>query len=646
MENYEPTEDLLLEEAPAEILMTEEMRQQQLLAEKEAKKIELENTYPHFFNYEKASQAINALIADWHTEHADAEMRRKERYANVDIPSLRKAGKLLKDETFTANRVIHGNICKEKADTLAYLNNGFRLGIFECKSKPEIQTLRLDIEVTQGLTYLGWQQEYDRVIDGAALHKYDSMEVVYDSTKPLNVGHEHVGFDNLFFDRCVDDINKSARVLRKVKANISILKKLQADGFNEAIINDFASKHEENNPNREIDIYKVFFIVENCCYVAWWTQETTIKAWLKEPEKLFLGIVDAQTGEDAEIDSYPIIVYTYLEDEQKALVDKKGRAFLDGPEQEATTAIKTGYVNRLVRSSNVYGSIASDTGESAEMRELDIKLRHGLMYSTKVDFFSIDPPDVSTLGALQYFQTQNAEQLGKTAYTVVNRDDSRKTAEELKTAQADEQKQVGAKLTTFSEFLRKILTFSWKIIQSQALQGKITLLLTKQEVPTFEGNPQAGMQVVYQNDFETLSQTFDIRPAGDTDVVQAAQEINKMQQDWPVFQAFPGLMQVFVPDYIKYRYPKRAQEYITAFTLGDPLRAALASIITLLKGFMSPEEVMSLSPEQQQQVMMQIQNAEMMLNAPMQQAAGGQTAQPPQNQLPPKPQEKQKQLSY
>ena len=46
---------------------------------------------------------------------------------------------------------------------------------------------RLESEITEGLRYKGWINPYFSVTDGAQLHGWDSVEVVYDEKKPLQV---------------------------------------------------------------------------------------------------------------------------------------------------------------------------------------------------------------------------------------------------------------------------------------------------------------------------------------------------------------------------------------------------------------------------------------------------------------------------
>jgi hypothetical protein len=574
---------------------------------------------PELFDFEKAKIRIGKLIGAWQSDVMDAKTRRKERYIELDVEQLQEEGLLLADEVIIPDRVIDTNIVKEKSDAMAFLNSGYRLAIFDCVSNPEVNTLQLDLEVTKGLTYKGWYREFDRVVDGAMLHRDDCIEVVFDETKPLHVGFEHVGFDNLYYDKAVSNIQDSEFLIRKYEVNMMQLEKFLKNGFDAAQVGIITTANAENR-DKNICIFKVFTKLDNCVYVAWYTNESGITGWLKAPEKLQLGIseeqesVDPMTGQTvsswvpAEIDSYPVFQYIYRDDEQEVLVDKKGRGFLDAPSQEANTTIISAFVNGSTRASNVYASPKTDDGETAEMKQLDVKLRNGAIYSKPLEFWHTDFPDMQMLQAVQFLDTKNSTQLGKIAGAVVNRKDSRKTAKELEQAGNQEQKIIGTNLATFSEFLRDVLSFAWRIIQSQALQDKIGLLLMKQPVYINPEMPEMGVvKNIWVNNKEVLAETFDVRPAGDTDVVEAQEEIAKFQQDWPVLQT-TALAAKLIEDYVRVRYPKKANEYIAILQAGDPGKKLVGSLLQLLQGFAQPEEVAALPPQDQanlEQIVMQ-----------------------------------------
>ncbi len=520
--------------------------------------------YKELFEFEKAKICINDMIDAWSNECELSIQRRKERYIELDVEKMRQKGELAEDETFIPDRVIDVNISREHPEYLAFLKQSNRLAIFECKSNPDFDTQNIEIEFTKGLTYRGWYRQFTRLIDGSALHGDDAIEVVFDETKPFHVAFEHVGHDRLFYNRKVSDIQDSEIVIRKYEVTLLRLRGFKEKGFDDSQIDSILDNNRSKRKTNEIEIlYKIYFKYNNCVYIAWYSRNTNINNWLKPPEKLKLGIAEySQQGWiDKEIDVYPIFLNIYRDDEQQPITGHKGRGFLDGPQQEAHTAIITGFVNGLLRASNVYASPATDDGESADIKQLDIQLMHGGIYSKPLNFFHTDYPDPLVLSSMQFLSTLNAQQTGKTSYAVSNRKDARKTAKELGIAEKEEQQIESVGLSNFSEFLRGVFEFTWRMVQSQALQGKIKFLLKQQDVmiPDPMGQIIPSGEVEWVNDIESVSEEYEIRAAGDVDYVERNYKLTQMKQDWPVFQQTP-LKDRFLEDLVQLSYPDRAQE--------------------------------------------------------------------------------------
>jgi hypothetical protein len=580
------------------------------------------------FTFEKAKSRINSLIDSFNEEKAIIRRLRKERYADVDVAELRETGELENDETFIPDRVIDNNITRDLPDAVSFLTGSHRLAIFRCLSNPDINTRRLELEFTKGLTYNGWYRPFFRSFDGASLHGWDAVEVVFDPTKPLHVGFEHIGTDKLYFAKDVSDIQESEYCIREYSVSLMRLESyVDKNGFDSNQVKLISEAYKDSKRDKKVTIFKVYFKYNNCVYIAWHCREGGVNSWLKSPDKLKLGIKELQQVEqmvdvveqdlmtglpnirqvpqiveqfvDKEIDSYPIFLYIYKDDENETIVEHKGRGFLDGPVQEATIAVITGFVNAVVRASNIY---ASTTGPSddANIRQLDVKLEHGGIYSSSLNFFHTPMPDVMVLQSLQYLNTKNASDTGKVAAAVMNRKDSRKTAEELQQANTQQQKISGTSLTTLSEFLREIFTFSWQIIKSQGEQDLIDFLLVSQ--------PDVTGSVTYTNDINTITQVYDIRPAGDDDIIKAEELVAKMMVDWPVIQLTP-LKDIFLQDLISLRYPEKADKYIPILQSSDPKQLVM-SLSTLLTSFISKQDLAMLSPQelmQLQQIQQQVQ---------------------------------------
>ena len=262
------------------------------------------------------------------------------------------------------------------------------------------------------------------------------------------------------------------------------------------------------------------------------------------------------------------------------IFDLIGRVFLDKDKQEAQTAILTAFVNRMNRSQKVFASPDMDVvNDGRPAKQLaNIKLIDGTIWDKPMKFWSMAPPDPTVLKALEYMDTSNAQDIGQTDFAVLNREDSRKTAREVTAAQQAQSLLDSVDLTLYSEFIREVYSFAWLVVRSQALQNKIKFL----QIP----NPAAAQQMqrpqsavdssgpvqneqAYINDADTLSRTFEVRAAGDVDVIQKAELVQQMSVDWQVIQQTP-LATTFLCDLMKLKYPQDGAIYSQILQEGNP----------------------------------------------------------------------------
>jgi hypothetical protein len=199
----------------------------------------------------------------------------------------------------------------------------------------------------------------------------------------------------------------------------------------------------------------------------------------------------------------------------------------------------------------------------------------------------------------------------------MNREDSRKTAKEMSLAEQQSNLLNSVQLTLFSSYIRGQYSLAWKIVQSQALHGNIKFLLINQPKPQVnpvdqqpligpDGKPM--MMDNWVNDLVSIKQTFDIRAAGDVDVIQRNELINQMKQDWPVI-ATTALAQTFLSDLIMLSYPTKGEAYSKVLMNGQAnqvqsLSKIVAAMSTVLQGMLKdhPEMVKALPPDQQAQL--------------------------------------------
>lgn len=595
-----------------------------------------------FENFSAIKVRLDRRITDWSEYCTKAKQNRVDRYLEFDVEAARRAKDIEEDETIVPTRVIDSNLVREKADAMSFLNSGKRLAYFQCLDDPSVDTRQLESDVTKGLTYRGWYKEFDRHYDSAGLHGWDSLEILFDESKPLHVGFELIGHENLLFNPELQDIQDDEFILIRRKCSAMRLEEfVRTYSFNKEQVERILKHNKDTNKqdNETYTIYKVYYKFLGQVYICWYSKDGDVSDFLKAPEPFISGIleqqefiIEAQAPEvmiglsapvtqmqwvDSPATRYPIELYIYKDDEQECIVDHKGRALLDAPQQEARTAIKTAFVNGIMRASNSYASVDSEDPEMANRLEEEI-FAPGHILKTPIKWHNQPYPDPMVIQAMQWMDMENSQQSGKMAVAVSNRPDARKTSTELNYAHGEEQKITSVNLATYSEFLRELYSYAWEIIQSRALADLIPLCKTTTTV-SIQG-PAPGLPGIPQtqtaNNFDLISKTYEVRAAGEIDVVQKQQRLAEMQQDWPVIQTIPGLSQIFMQDFIRLRYPEKADQYIAAMMQGNPGKQVAQSLLSVVQGSLQPEEVQALDPQKQQELQQVIQTAQQYISNP------------------------------
>src|SRR5215813_4082420 len=418
------------------------------------------------FDYSQARIHLDRIIRDWDTEVEDTEVRRKTRDVELDVEGLRQKGELDEDETIIPVRTIDVNIQRELPAFINYLKNSRRLCTFRCLTTPNKDPQNIEKEFTEGMTYTAWETCHYKEIDGAESHGWAAVEVVFDTSKPLNVALEYIPHDKLFFPRTAENFQDCPRVIRGY--DISVLKLREwvrkFDFDNEQVELLIKSRKDNQKENETLRIYKCYFKKEGIVYVTWFALTDGVNDWLRKPEQYDIGISEKiqvpvpiqvpiaaapdgspvmgtqmqmqEQWKPSPVKQYTIFILPYRETEKAKVVDHKGRCFYDEPKQEAQTAILSGFVNGLTRAANVYAAMGVEDGTGSSLKELeDIKLCGSRVLNKPVNFFSPPYPDALVIRSLQYFDTANSEETNQTNFAAMNREDSRKTAKEIGAAQ-------------------------------------------------------------------------------------------------------------------------------------------------------------------------------------------------------------------
>lgn len=637
--------------------------QKQQLADAAAKQKQKE-AYNELFDYETAKKHIKSLISDFEGEKNLTRDNRDRRLVDVDVKALRTRGDLKQDETMIPIRVIDQNISREKPSYVAYLQQSRRLVIFVDKLNPKVKHDELEAAFTRGMTYQGWLTPHYKVVDGAQCHGWDWAEIVYDDSKPLHAGIEHVGHDRLIYNtQYTEDIQNCGRVLREFRLTKAQLEEFTEDyGFDAEQVGLLISSGKDSTKegaekDKTYIVYKKF-----CKYrepgskkaVVWvsWYADSGCTNWLKKPMKLYLGVrveqmVDVQqeipmeqfammastgqipTNVDAVINDetqsvlvttqqkqwvdvdeveYPFTLFIYDETEEKTINKHYGRVFKDKHKQEAMTAGWSSFMNGHFRASGVYASPDGQPQTTSGLETMEIK--HGRITKLPVKFWSPPYPDAAMLEALQALDIKNANDANQITYAIQNKQNSRTTATEVNSGKEDQALLTGVQVTLFSSYVRDTYTKVWRIVQSQALQGKIALYGTYTETIGADGEPTVN----FTNDIGVIKKDYDIRPAGDEDYIRRIEKINLMMKFWPVVANTP-IAGAFLGEMLKLQFAEDGEAWARQLEAGDP-RMLLAQFVDIVsKALANPAELAQIGPMEKQNLMQLIQAAQQVIGA-------------------------------
>lgn len=623
-----------------------------------------------------AKPYLNDMVTKWEYIEQKTEANRVTRDVDIDIDVLRENGDVEDDECFIPERIIDSNIQREMPSYINFLKNSRRIAIFNDKLDPTFDTQLLEDAFTKGMTYKGWTRPFFKTIDGAMTHGWSSVEVVYDPSKPLQCGIEYIAHEDLIFPTDSKDIQNSSCILRRYSPTPLQLKNwVNKFGFSLNQVQKIIEKYaEKTNKDKTVEVFKRFCKSDGVVCVAWFCLQAGCDDWLLAPKKAYAGVdelVDKPTTKQvpniqmiqgqpvnlgmqevqstekdwdkSDLSNYPIFLLPYKETEKPLVFDYLGRVFYDKDKQEAQTAIVTSFVNGINRAYKVYASPAADTvGDGKPAKQLaNIKWDNGCIFDKPMQFWNFPYPDPMVLKALEYFDVSNSQDIGQTDFAATNRQDSRKTATEIKAAANQSSLLDSVDLTLFSEFCREVFSFCWLICRSRALQNQIKFLLVTPPTPQqpqgapigLNAPPQGAMsapmpnaqpqvqgatpaiqsivdalgsyqaeQSNYVNDVDTIIRDYDVRAAGDVDVIQKEEVEQQMMQDWPVISNTP-LASRFLQDLVKLKYPQDGAVYQQILQEGNPKNAVIQSLGSLITEMLKmPEVAKEITPQLKQQL--------------------------------------------
>jgi len=268
-----------------------------------------------------------------------------------------------------------------------------------------------------------------------------------------------------------------------------------------------------------------------------------------------------------------------------------GRAYLDKHTQEAVSSLMSSFVTAHRRASNFYFSKdADDPNQSNE--QTSVQFVPGALIDANVRQFQLSPPNSTMLSAIQTLVTQNSQEQSQMNYAAMNRQDSRKTATEIQTASAEAQLLSATQVSLFSISIKKIYEHCWEIYKSRVIDG-----LLEPTIPLH-----------YFVDHE-----YNIKPAGDTDVVERQEKAQKMLQVWPVIQQNSALAMVYMEDMLTMLFPDEAPKYLTQMKQDSTKTQLLQQLSAIVQSLVIDPQTGQLTQEAQpyaqqiQQIQQQVQ---------------------------------------
>jgi hypothetical protein len=590
--------------------MTEELVEQPIVEQP------VDLTHKRLFEFQAILPRLNRLVTKSDNKvRTKVEENRRLRFFAVDSEELRERKEIEEDETIVNIRTINTNIEREQPAFMGFLRNSRRIVTFSRKEGYEkIRTEQIEDEFTRGITYPGWEIPHYQRLDGCELHGWDALEVVLDLSKPFHVALDHIGHANLIFPEDSIDIQAHEVILRKYEVTASQLRDMVTDfDFNAQEVDKLISTRQDAATEDDLlCIYKVFFKYQKQVYSGWVELKLT-NDWLKAPALHYIGWdekTQLATWERKPLTFYPIFVLRYKLTEEKTIQSTNGRAVLDKPKQEALTALWSGFINGATRASNPSASPKNPSGNGRSPSQLETGVPSGTAWSEPMDFWAPPYPDESMIRAAQHLDTQNSQEVGQLTFAVQNRRGSRTTAKEITAAEQQNALLNSVQLTLFSTDIREIYTLVWKIVQSRALQNLFPFLAV---VPQETISPIDGqVQQTLVNDLEMIGKEYEIRAAGDVDVIQRAEHLATFKEFWPIV-GNTSIAPVFLQDMLRLAFPAYGEKYVAMLDNHQASKEVIGKLLQLVAGFVqaNPQVMEGLPPEAKQSMMGLMQEAQL-----------------------------------
>jgi len=520
------------------------------------------------------------LISSWETRIVPIiEDNRDAAELDITCMEARARNIVAGNETYIGRRVISGNIQRELPTFIQYLSGSYRHVVAKSLGPVIPANVLSDIEVafTSAFRVGNWLEPHIQVANSDMLHGRGVFMVIPAPDTQLGTAPVYVPPEDFIFPTETREMqNAPMGAVRYVITQTQFKDWAQRYGWDktaaDAILQSLASPEQMNV------VVPVFLVLHKVRVPSpapgapptkrvesfWFYNQT--QAPLTASAPLDCGY-RGPDGKAVPCADYPIFPVYYNITENPRLIERKGRAHFDMHDQEALTMMWTGFVNGMMRASEVYIALKeSGMTENPEIVQTEFIMDPGRILKKPVEFYSPPWPDTVMLQACQALSTENANSAGQVDFAAQARKDSRKTAKELSLAAEQADKASTVPLTMFAIGYATMLEFMWAVVTYNINSGfNKQFLADKPEVRALIAQ---GAIV--------------IRPAGDIDYVERQDKLKLYTNYYQLF-AGTAVGNFFLKKILELAFPDEYQQM--APMLEDNSRqmgAALLQIITKL----------------------------------------------------------------
>jgi hypothetical protein len=380
-------------------------------------------------------EEITALLGDNDTEAQKYQNRLDSRDCD-EVPAKWISEKRIGPaDSVVPMRRIQTVIAGQKGPMVSYLTQSRRILLFQDPTQPLGANERIEIEFAKLVKYEGWRTPWEELVDGVLTHGADFMELRFSPSSPCKFKLEYVQRRHLIFPQdCISlaSLQWIGRIFEKTCHEIK-----QDARFAEGA--SIIERHLGDKKSYEkVKTYRIWKKTEEGL-VEFWYLEGETGEFLAKPQPVDLGIklMDPvlktellQPPTPAPVMDFPLWVCS-IETRYMEILKYRGLVYGVLPFQEAETVTWTAIINRTRKAAALYANTDNPEGHPATCLELQPDTIQG----GKINYFSPPMPDPSILNTVQSLSREAYALVGSTNSAVMARQDSRKTAEEMRAAQ-------------------------------------------------------------------------------------------------------------------------------------------------------------------------------------------------------------------